>query len=105
MDKLLVEHRRVGSAGGRMNQQAWGRAQVISGEILWQQRAGRAGRLGPGYCLRLWTKNEHHGLLPFHPPEIVSIDLAELAMELALWGVQDPAELRWLTPPRQGFAA
>ncbi|MGI9538415.1 MAG: ATP-dependent helicase HrpB [Desulfocapsaceae bacterium] len=65
------------------------------------QRAGRAGRLGPGHCLRLWTKEEHYGLAPFHPPEIVDTDLAQLALELALWGVQDPAELRWLTPPRQ----
>ena len=53
-----------------------------------RQRAGRAGRLGPGYCLRLWTRGEHHGLPPFHPPEIVSVDLAGLALELALWGVE-----------------
>ncbi|MDH3349345.1 MAG: ATP-dependent helicase HrpB, partial [Desulfobulbaceae bacterium] len=64
------------------------------------QRAGRAGRLGPGYCLRLWTKGEHHGLIPFHPPEITAVDLASLALELALWGINDPQELRWLDPPR-----
>ena len=66
------------------------------------QRAGRAGRLGPGYCLRLWTQGEHHSLPPFHPPEIFSVDLAGLALELALWGVTDPGELRWLDPPRSG---
>jgi len=66
------------------------------------QRAGRAGRLGPGYCLRLWTGEEHHSLPPFHPPEIVAVDLAGLALELALWGVSDAAELRWLDPPRSG---
>ena len=66
------------------------------------QRAGRAGRLGPGHCLRLWTKEEQYCLTPFHPPEIVDTDLAQLALELALWGVRDPAELLWLTPPRQG---
>jgi ATP-dependent helicase HrpB len=66
------------------------------------QRAGRAGRLGPGYCLRLWTREEQFSLPPFHPPEIVSVDLAGLALELALWGVSDPAELRWLDPPRSG---
>jgi ATP-dependent helicase HrpB len=66
------------------------------------QRAGRAGRLGPGSCLRLWTHAEHHSLPPFHPPEIVSVDLASLALELALWGVADPSELRWLDPPRPG---
>ncbi|MFH0782502.1 MAG: ATP-dependent helicase HrpB, partial [Pseudomonadota bacterium] len=66
------------------------------------QRAGRAGRLGPGYCLRLWTKEEDHSLVGFHPPEIVAVDLAELALELALWGVSDPQELRWLDSPPLG---
>ena len=66
------------------------------------QRAGRAGRLGPGRCLRLWTRNEQHSLAPFHPPEIHSVDLAGLALELALWGVADPGQLRWLDPPRTG---
>lgn len=67
-----------------------------------RQRTGRAGRLGPGYCLRLWTRGEHGGLLAFHPPEIVSVDQASLVLELALWGVRDPEELRWLDPPRSG---
>ena len=66
------------------------------------QRAGRAGRLGPGYCLRLWTRDQQHSLPPFHPPEIISVDLAGLALELALWGVSEPGELRWLDPPREG---
>ncbi|MEJ2057019.1 MAG: ATP-dependent helicase HrpB [Desulfofustis sp.] len=66
------------------------------------QRAGRAGRLGPGHCLRLWTREEHYCLAPFHPPEIVDTDLAQLALELALWGVKEPAELQWLTLPREG---
>ncbi len=66
------------------------------------QRAGRAGRLSPGHCLRLWTREEQYCLAPFHPPEIVDTDLAQLALELALWGVQNPAQLLWLTPPRQG---
>ena len=67
-----------------------------------QQRTGRAGRLGPGYCLRLWTKDEDYSLTAFHPPEILAVDLAGLALELALWGVGDPQELRWLNPPRFG---
>lgn len=68
-----------------------------------EQRAGRAGRLGPGHCLRLWTKAQHHSLPPFHPPEIVNADLAPLALELALWGVNDAKTLQWLDPPREGF--
>ncbi|MGD9950114.1 MAG: ATP-dependent helicase HrpB [Desulfobulbus sp.] len=66
------------------------------------QRTGRAGRLGPGHCLRLWTRDEHHNLPPFHPPEIIHADLAPLALELALWGVSDPKILSWLDPPRAG---
>jgi ATP-dependent helicase HrpB len=70
-----------------------------------RQRAGRAGRLGPGHCLRLWTRHQHHGLAPFHPPEIRAADLAPLALELALWGVSDPGELRWLDPPPEASYA
>lgn len=66
------------------------------------QRAGRAGRLAPGHCLRLWTSKEHYSLPPFHPPEIITADLAPLALELALWGVSEPSELQWIDPPRAG---
>ncbi len=62
------------------------------------QRRGRAGRLGPGTCHRLWTEFEHSHLAPFTPPEIAAADLAPLALELAAWGA-DPAALRWLDPP------
>lgn len=65
-----------------------------------KQRAGRAGRLGPGYCLRLWTKGQHYSMPSFLPPEITTIDLAPLALELALWGINNPDELHWLDPPR-----
>jgi ATP-dependent helicase HrpB len=50
------------------------------------QRAGRAGRLGPGRCIRLWSQ-EQQGRLPAHDEaEIKQVDLASLALELALWG-------------------
>jgi len=62
------------------------------------QRRGRAGRLGPGRCYRLWSEPSQRGLLPFTPPEILAADLAPLALELAGWGAA-PAQLAWLDPP------
>jgi ATP-dependent helicase HrpB len=67
-----------------------------------EQRMGRAGRLGPGHCYRLWTKREQHSRPNFLPPEIINADLAPLLLELALWGVSAPGQLTWLDPPRQG---
>jgi ATP-dependent helicase HrpB len=69
------------------------------------QRRGRAGRLAPGLCYRLWTRAEHRALLPHAPPEIVNADLAPLALELAGWGTRDPNELAWLTAPPPGALA
>ena len=63
------------------------------------QRRGRAGRVAPGVCYRLWTQSEHASLPPHTAPEIVEADLAPLALELAAWGVRDPNDLRWLDPP------
>ncbi len=67
-----------------------------------EQRRGRAGRLGPGLCLRLWSAPEQEGLAPFNTPEIMEADMAPLALELANWGVEPMAareSMRWLDPP------
>ncbi len=62
------------------------------------QRSGRAGRLEPGVCYRLWSESEQAGLVAFGRPEILEADLAPVALELAQWGV-GPDALRWLDPP------
>ena len=69
------------------------------------QRTGRAGRLGPGHCYRLWSKGEDHSLKPFDPPEILTADLSPLVLDLARWGVHEPEALRWLDPPPAGHFA
>lgn len=69
------------------------------------QRRGRAGRLASGVCYRLWTPAEHRALSLFTPPEMVTGDLAPLALELAGWGASRPEALAWLTPPPPGALA
>ncbi len=63
------------------------------------QRAGRAGRLAPGVCWRLWNEGETRALPEFDRPEIHDADLSGLALDLAAWGVSDPGALAWLDPP------
>jgi ATP-dependent helicase HrpB len=62
------------------------------------QRAGRAGRLGPGVAVRLWSKVEHAARRRFTEPEIRQADLAGVALELAVWGT-DAGDLPFLDPP------
>jgi len=66
------------------------------------QRAGRAGRLEPGVCYRLWTEADHRARLPQPLPEILAGDPAPLALELALWGAGEGRELALLDPPPPG---
>lgn len=62
------------------------------------QRSGRSGRTGPGVAYRLWSEAEHAVRRPFAEPEIASVDLAGLALEVAVWGATS-AELAFLDPP------
>ncbi len=63
------------------------------------QRKGRAGRVGPGVCYRLWPEGETRALLAQDDPEIRIADLASLALEVACWGVTTLDGLPWLEPP------
>lgn len=60
------------------------------------QRAGRAGRLGPGLVIRLW--HEADRLRPHREPEIQRIDLAGVVLEILAWG-GDPSGFEWFEPP------
>ena len=63
------------------------------------QRRGRAGRVAPGTCYRLWTPAEQSQLPAHKAPEIQTADLSGLTLELALWGAQEAGSLRWLDAP------
>ena len=64
-----------------------------------EQRKGRAGRLAPGVCYRLFSRHTFGAMTPQTQPEIMSTDLSALLLELAAWGINDPLELAWLDPP------
>jgi ATP-dependent helicase HrpB len=66
------------------------------------QRAGRAGRLGPGTCYRMWAEYQTAHLQPVRKPEILEADLAPLLLELLQWGVTDVFELNWIDAPPKG---
>jgi ATP-dependent helicase HrpB len=75
----------------------WDTAEVSMASA--EQRKGRAGRLGPGLCLRWWRETDRRE--NFSPPEITESDLTPLVLETALWGAASPYDMKWLTvPPR-----
>ncbi|MBS7538714.1 ATP-dependent helicase HrpB [Ancylobacter lacus] len=63
------------------------------------QRRGRAGRTEPGLCYRLWSEAETASLPAYATPEILAADLSRLVLDLAAWGLGDPAGLAFLDPP------
>ena len=69
------------------------------------QRRGRAGRVAPGLCVRLWSEGDQASLPVRAVPEILEADLAPLALELACAGVTEATALRWLDAPPAGALA
>jgi ATP-dependent helicase HrpB len=64
-----------------------------------EQRAGRAGRTGPGRCIRLWSERDERAMPAFIEPEIRRVDLAGTLLALHSWGQNDPSRFRWFEPP------
>jgi ATP-dependent helicase HrpB len=65
------------------------------------QRAGRAGRTAPGTAIRLWHEGQTGSLPDYERPQILEADLTGLVLDLALWGVSDPLQMKWLDEPPQ----
>ena len=63
------------------------------------QRAGRAGRVAPGVCYRLWSAATEQRMAAIRVPEILEADLAPTVLAVAAWGESRPERLPWLTPP------
>ncbi|MVU81193.1 ATP-dependent helicase HrpB [Nocardia sp. ET3-3] len=83
-----------------------GLATVRVSAAVAEQRAGRAGREGPGRAWRCWPEYEHATLPAYPEPEIRTADLTRLALELACWGTVDGQGLAWWdAPPAGGLAA
>lgn len=84
---------------------ACGLSRLVTGRVSLAgaaQRAGRAGRVEPGICCRLWAREEEHGMRPQIRPEILDADLSGLLLQLAVWGAVGPdgvAALAWLDQP------
>lgn len=66
-----------------------------------KQRAGRAGRTGPGRCVRLWSENDHRARPEFEIPEVMRVDLAEAVLFLNRLGVIEVEKFRWLDLPEK----
>jgi ATP-dependent helicase HrpB len=103
---LTIEGVRVVVDGGRMRLARFdpgsGMTRLVTlavSRAAADQRRGRAGRLGPGVCYRLWSEADDRALLPYTAPEMAEADLAPLALDLAQWGVADAGALAWLDPP------
>lgn len=72
---------------------------LASSQASAEQRRGRAGRLGPGRCVRLWSPAEQQRRPAFDPPELLEVDPLPIALQLARWGTAESGDLPWLDPP------
>ncbi len=103
---LTIEGVRVVIDGGQQRRAVFdpnsGMTRLMTGRLSKasaEQRKGRAGRIEPGVCYRVWSESEQFGLADFTPPEIQQADLAPLVLELAQWGARAPDQIAWIDPP------
>ncbi|MBW4935102.1 ATP-dependent helicase HrpB [Marinobacter sp. F4206] len=89
------QRRAVFDPNSGMTRLVTGRVSKASAE----QRKGRAGRVEPGLCYRLWSESEQFGLADYTPPEIREADLAPVVLELAQWGARTPDQVAWVDAP------
>lgn len=64
-----------------------------------EQRSGRAGRVAPGVCYRLWSLAAEKRMAKVRTPEILDADLSALVLDMAAWGEKDILSVPWITPP------
>lgn len=83
-------------AGVGLNRLLLGRISRASAD----QRAGRAGRTGPGLCVRLWSESEQRALRDYEPPEVHRLDLSGAVLQLHCWGEADARRFPWFEPPQ-----
>ena len=69
------------------------------------QRSGRAGRVAPGVCYRLWSPATEARMAPTRVPEILEADLAGTVLDAAAWGESQIGQLPWITPPPPAHVA
>ncbi len=103
---LTIDGVRVVIDGGQQRRAVFdpnsGMTRLVTGRVSKasaEQRKGRAGRVEPGVCYRLWSESEQYGLAEFTPPEIQEADLAPVVLELAQWGARTADQVAWVDPP------
>ena len=109
---LTIEGVRVVVDGGFCRRQVFDAQNALSrletvriSQDMADQRSGRAGRVAPGVCYRLWSPATQARLAPTRVPEILEADLAGTVLETAAWGEPQVERLPWITPPPPGRVA
>ena len=103
---LTIEGVRVVVDGGWCRKPVWDAQNALShletvriSLDMAEQRRGRAGRVAPGVCYRLWSTATERRMAPLRQPEILEADLSGAVLDIAAWGASQPGALPWITPP------